>query len=125
MDLNDWLRGERDWRDLWDLKDLLPMGSRYRSAKLRDPDIVDHMAAQPDPDDIDVPIEGFDIYIQHLVGIEDRLTQLLYITGAADPSTAPRSPRPRWPHLKRREELRKQHTSNLTNVYRLREAAQG
>ena len=34
MDLNDWLRGDRDWRDLLDLLELLPDGAHYPAALL-------------------------------------------------------------------------------------------
>lgn len=43
-DLDDWLSGERDWTEFWDLKDLLPLGSHYTSALYDDDEIADLLA---------------------------------------------------------------------------------
>lgn len=104
LDLNDWLRGDRDWQDLWDLKDQLPQGSKYRSAKLRDPDIVQALAQLPDPEQGPPPLEGFTPLVSRLANIEDLLLQLIYVTAHADASAAPSVPRPEIPHIAARAE---------------------
>ncbi|WP_029932511.1 hypothetical protein [Nocardia otitidiscaviarum] len=109
LDLNDWLRGERDWRDLWELIDGLRhrQGSRYRSAKLTDPDIVEMLATAELDENPEIPIEGFGPIDARLANLEDRLTQILYAVSRADSSMAPLTPRPTLPHEQRRQEIRR------------------
>ncbi|MEV6432570.1 hypothetical protein [Nocardia sp. NPDC051463] len=113
MDLNDWFRGERDWRDLWDLKDILPQGSRYRSAKLREPEVVEALAQLPEPTSTDIPLEGFDPLIARLANIEDLLNRLIFVTAHADAAAAPSAARPEMPHLALRRELKRRKATAL------------
>lgn len=98
--------GERDWQDLWDLKDELGQGSRYQSAKLQEPDTIDRLASLPDSDAAAVPLEGFDPLIARLANIEDWLARLVFVTAHADPTGAPSALRPEMPHVARRREIK-------------------
>lgn len=111
--MNDWLRGERNWLDLWDLLDGLPQGSRYRSAQLHEPAVIERLAQMPDPTNEDFPLEGFDPLMSRLANLEDLLTQLIYATARADATGAPTAARPVLPHIARRREMKRGKRSAL------------
>lgn len=52
----------------------------------------------------------------HLVNIEDLLQRSMYVAAHADASTAPSAPRPIYPHMKRRKEIRKQKDVAMLSV---------
>lgn len=110
LDLNEWLRGERNWLDLWDLLGPLQsmQGTRYQAAKLRDPEVVDALAAMPEDAEPEIPLEGFTALHTRLANIEDRLTQLTYVTAHSEAAAAPLTPRPRMPHIERRAEIKRE-----------------
>jgi hypothetical protein len=108
LDLNEWLRGERHWLDLWDFISDLPIGSKYRSTKLSDPEFVEALASQPEPEDSPLPLDGWDAHLSRLANIEDLLWRLIYVSAHSDPSGAPAADRPEMPHVKRRREIQAQ-----------------
>lgn len=97
LDLDDFLAGRRDWRWLFDWLDWLPTGSRYRSAKMRSPEVVEHMLATPRPNRPTPPLEEFSLLRYDLATIIDHLSRLQYTTAMADPRKAPTVPRPEMP----------------------------
>lgn len=92
----------------------MPAGSRYQSARLRDPDVAAALAEMDEDDE--VPLEGFGPLLGRLASIEDRLTQLLWATAKTDPSAAPAVPRPQYPHLVLREDNRRARMNRLTSI---------
>lgn len=66
-------------------------------------------------EDDEVPLEGFSLLAGRLASIEDRLTQILWATAKADPSSAPSVPRPEYPHLALREEQRRARMNLMTS----------
>ena len=82
-------------------------GTRYGSAKLRSPEVVDALAAVAEDTEPDIPLEGFGPVESRLANIEDRLTQVVYALGHVDPAGAPTTPRPRMPHIERRAEIKR------------------
>lgn len=103
------MRGDRNWLDLWELIDELPVGSKYKSARLRDPEFAAALAAMPESDEADdLPLDGWNAYLDRLANIEDLLHQLIYTTAHVDPSAAPTTLRPVLPHLKLRRERAEQ-----------------
>ena len=105
MDLGDWLRGERDWRDLYDLADLLPDGSRYLAAILSDRDIAEQIVddeereeeriggRRPRPDK-HPPLVGYTAIMAKIDDVLDVLISLQATTAHADPRNAGKVPRP-------------------------------
>ena len=60
-DLGDWLRGERDWRDLFELLDELPLGSRYVACLQEDMELAARQGRRPKHPPPDSPgWSGFD-----------------------------------------------------------------
>lgn len=101
MDLNDWLRGDRDWRDLLDLLELLPDGAHYPAALLTDRELAELMLADEDEDvrppvpDKHPPLRGYTPLIAKLDDVIDILIALQATTAHSDPRKAGRVPRPR------------------------------
>lgn len=116
MDLNDWLRGERDWRDFWDLKEQLPTGSHYRAAILKDPMVVEVLARQEDSKGGHPPVEDWDGVQSQLSTANDLLLKILYATAQQNPSEAPETPKPVYPHLQRRREMKAEKRRRLEMV---------
>ncbi|MFC9892109.1 hypothetical protein ACFVMC_00305 [Nocardia sp. NPDC127579] len=84
------------------------MGTACWSQRIQDPDVVAELAKQPEPDrPIPPAIEGFGTLEAALAAITDRLAQVVFATVRADPNAAPSSPRPEYPHLELREQLRR------------------
>ncbi|WP_280455879.1 hypothetical protein [Nocardia brasiliensis] len=54
-DLLDYMRGDRPWPQLIRLLRQLPMWSHYQAALLMDPELGELRAAEPEPDDIELP----------------------------------------------------------------------
>lgn len=105
LDINEWLRRERDWRDLYDLIDQLPFGSHYQAAKLHDPDLIEEMARKKDSDEVTPPaLEDFDSLRMSFARVEDLLWKILYATARSD-QEPPSAPRPVMPWVKVRDEL--------------------
>lgn len=77
-------------------------------AKLQEPDLVEALAAAPEPDEQEMPLDGWDQYLARMANIEDLLTRILYATLHTDPSAAPSAPRPEMPYVKRRKEIQSQ-----------------
>lgn len=101
MDLNEWLRGERDWRDLVDLLGEMPEGGRYVSAVLGD---REHAEAALDAEDPDArpapaskhpPLAGYTPLFAKLDDLLEVLIALQYTTAHQDPRKAPKIPRPK------------------------------
>ncbi|MBF6328730.1 hypothetical protein [Nocardia transvalensis] len=115
LDLDDWLRGARDWRELWEFRDRLRnrAGSAYQAALLQDPEVVAALAAQEDDDSNTVPIEGFGPIEARLANIEDRLIQLIYAVARVDSTAAPTAARPQYPHIHLREHARREDLRDL------------
>lgn len=110
MDLDEWVRGERDWRSLFEFFGRLAdrMGSACWSQRIQDPEVVAELAAQPKSAEPSAPpIEGFGWHEATLLKILDRLTQIAFGTVQADPSAAPSEPWPEYPHLAAREAIRR------------------
>lgn len=93
LDLDDWFRGERDWRTFWELKDGLPMGSKYKAA-LQDNE--EHAAAllrlhpelaQPGKAGKGgIPLQGFTPEMALLArGLNHLIALLAALVGAQDP----------------------------------------
>ncbi|MEV4155409.1 hypothetical protein AB0J48_20500 [Nocardia salmonicida] len=114
LDLDDWLRGERDWVTLWEFAERIRArpGTAYGSAILQDPEVVEALAAEEESDG-DLPIEGFGFLESRLATIEDRVTQLLWVSSKSDPAGAPRAARPVYPHIELREGMRRARMTNL------------
>lgn len=91
-------------------------GTAYSSAVLQDPDVVEALAAEPDDESPDLPIEGFGLIESRLAAMEDRLTQAVWLLSKADPAGAPRAARPVYPHLELREVMRRQRMTRLENL---------
>lgn len=114
--MNDWLRGERDWRDLMEVVEQLPSGSRYQAARLRDPAVVEYLAEQDDEGSSAAPsLESWNPMREQLATITDVLLSILYAT-AHDESTPPVSPRPEYPHMLRRQEIRREGLRELDMI---------
>lgn len=108
--MNDWLRGERDWRDLAEFFDRIieRAGTACWAQRIQDPEVVAALAELPDPKEPTPPaIEGFGWHEATLTKILDRLTQLLYATSKADPTSVPTEPWPAYPHVAARAEVRR------------------
>lgn len=88
-------------------------GTAYSSAVLQDPDVVEALAAEPDDESTDVPIEGFGPLAARLAALEDRLTQAVWLLAKADPAGAPRAARPVYPHIQLREDMRRARMTRL------------
>lgn len=116
MDLNEWLRGERDWRELWEFKDQFREGSHYRAAKLRAPELVEAMAIAPDVKAKPPPLEDWTYLRQHLATIQDLLLKLIYVSGHTDPSKAPTTPTPELPWEARRMEIMAVKSSSIRAI---------
>lgn len=106
MDLGDWLRGERDWRDLFDLLDEMPYGSRYSAAMLMDREIAEQIvdaeeeAAEaagdvaPERREYRPPLAGYSPLMQKLDDVLDVLITSQATQAHADPRNAGKVPRP-------------------------------
>lgn len=109
MDLNDWLRGQRDWLELVEFMGRIERygrGSHYRAAKLRDPQLVEHMALRGDQSTAPKPtLEEFDSLRAEFAEIKDILWIIAYTAGRSDPKHAPKAARPEMPWEPRRAEL--------------------
>lgn len=100
------MRGERDWHELGEFIADLRGGSRFRAAKLREPQLIERMALQADPAKPPAPeLEEFDPLRAELANIQDILWRILYAAGRADPKHAPSAPRPELPWAARRSEI--------------------
>lgn len=111
--MNDWLRGERDWRDLIEIVEQLPAGSKYQAARLQDPALVEFLATQDDDAGSSAPsVESWNPMREDMARIADLLLAILYAT-AHDDSTPPSTPRPAYPHLLRRDEIRREGLREL------------
>lgn len=88
-------------------------GTAYGSAVLQDPDVVEALAAEPDDESADLPIEGFGLIESRLAALEDRVTQAVWLLAKADPAGAPRAARPVYPHIQMREDKRRARMTRL------------
>src|SRR5699024_2108470 len=105
MDLNDWLRGERDWRDLFDLLGQLPDGAKYPSAVLMDREIAEATLdaeeadedadKRPDPVSKNPSLDGYTPLMAKLDNMLEVLIALQYTLAKQDPRKAPKAPRPK------------------------------
>ncbi|BAH52294.1 hypothetical protein [Rhodococcus opacus] len=120
-DLNQWFRDERDWRELFELKDQFPPGSAYKSALMEDDEIAEYLANQPEsppanPDD-PIPFRWFDPTAQRLTDMIDLLVKVVYASAGNDPNAAPTAPRPVPKHvLIRRERKRKRLRNRVSQL---------
>lgn len=74
---------------------------------MRDPEYVEELALMPDPEPQDMPLEGFTPLMGQIASLQDLIWMLIYVTARADPSKAPKATRPVYPHVKRRDEVRR------------------
>ncbi|MEV0031437.1 hypothetical protein [Nocardia sp. NPDC050793] len=104
------MRGERHWATFFEFFDHIRhrVGGAYWSARIQDPEVVAELAAQKEPDSPQPPpIEGFGHLEATLANLVDRVTQVVYASMRADPSVAPLTPRPDYPHVAARGQLRR------------------
>ena len=80
------MRGERDWRDLFELADRLPLGSCYVSALADDDEIADEIAAHATTEvSSSVPLRHFSPEMYQLTrGINALLAPLASLAGIDD-----------------------------------------
>ena len=101
------MRGERDWRDLFDLLDELPLGSRYAACLQEDMELAARQGRRPKHPPPDSPgWRGFDKHSYDFARITALLEQLLIAACKGDPSTAgitPWVPVPAVDKLKREQ----------------------
>lgn len=71
--------------------------------------------AQMDDEDAPLPLEGFGSVESRFASLEDRVTQLIWMTAHADPAAAPRAARPVYPHVQHREDMRRARMNRLEN----------
>ena len=105
MDLDEWLRGERDWRTLFDLLGQLPDGAKYPSAVLMDREIaeatLDAEAEDEDPDkrpapaSKNPPLNGYTPLMAKLDDLLEVMIAVQYTLAKQDPRKAPKAPRPK------------------------------
>lgn len=109
MDLNEWLRGERDWLELVEFLEefKLQAGSHYRAARLRDPRLVEQMVAAPEKRTPPKPprLEDFSPLRADLADIKDLLWRVVYAAAQADAKHAPTERRPELPWETRKSEI--------------------
>lgn len=96
LDIDDWLRGERDWVSFFELAHFLPQGSAYKSALLEDRELAEKLLDQlagkrPKPQP-----PGFREYstvVERLMNIEDLLAAFMagFSEGKATPVLRPKS----------------------------------
>lgn len=110
-DLNEWLRGSRDWRDLFDLLELLPDGSNYPSAILSDREIAESLVMDDDNDgsarkstDRSPPLRGYTPLMAKIDDLIDVLMVIQATAAKADPRKAGKVPRPRTAIERARDE---------------------
>ncbi|MDG3012455.1 hypothetical protein G4X40_20150 [Rhodococcus sp. D2-41] len=97
LDLNEWLRGERDWRDLYELKDQLELeqGSAYLSAVLSDRELAEQAAHLPEPEPGPPRLRGYTTLMSRLDDLLDAVLKLQATTAGADPRKVPDITRPK------------------------------
>lgn len=101
MDLDEWLRGERDWRTLFDLLAQLPDGGRYVSAVLSDRESAEATLDAEDPDKRPEPasrippLSGYTPLMAKLDDVLEVLIAVQYTLAKQDPRKAPKAPRPK------------------------------
>lgn len=115
VDLDDWLRGRRDWLVLWDWLDQLRRmpGTRYHAARLRDPREVERLARLPRAPRSARPAPALEDWTQDradFADVKDLLTQVMYAVAHTDPSGAELVPRPVYPHVARRAEIEQERS---------------
>ena len=101
LDLDEWIRGERDWRNLFDLEFYLrrTVGSAYYAAIAEDEEIAeafvnaDGTVDLPDPPD-NPPHFGWTSERSDLADIKDLLVNLVYVTAHSESRPTP-TPRPK------------------------------
>lgn len=98
LDLDEWLRGERDWRNLFDLLDWVPRGGAYWSALAEDRELAEEMfdPDAPDPEPAQYPPHfGWTDLRADLAEMKDLILQAIYVSARSEkpPPTVPR-PRP-------------------------------
>jgi hypothetical protein len=91
LDLNEWLRGERDWRDLFDLEPYLrrQQGSAYFAALIEDEDMAEAMVGPDGELDLPEPPEnpphfGWTPKRADDAEIKDLLWKLIYVTARSE-----------------------------------------
>lgn len=112
LDLNDWLRGERDWRDLFEYLDELPLGSRYVACLQEDEELAELV---PERRERPTPAESpswreFDKQSYDMAEIKALLQQILVAACRGDPSAAgiePWVPKPAADQIHREKRLTK------------------
>lgn len=121
MDLNDWLRGERDWRDLFDLLSQLPDGSRYTAAVLSDKELAGAALDAQDPDAKPAPpqkhpnLAGYTPMIGKLDDVLNVLIALQYTLAKQDPRKAPKAPRPKTAYELLSDERQRERIQNMAH----------
>lgn len=111
LDINEWLRGERDWAEFFELRDFLPDGSAFRAALLEDWEVAEAMwqtyggerPPKPEPS-----FRGLTTEVLNLMDIKDLVTTVL---SAVANQKVPRHPRPKSAYEKKKESV----TSNALN----------
>ncbi|MEY8577209.1 hypothetical protein AALI21_02735 [Corynebacteriaceae bacterium 6-324] len=89
LDLDEWFRGQRDWRTLQELIDELPRGSHYRAAIADDDEIAELVFELNPKQQTTPPLEGWTSEIEALTAINNTLLQLLYRGSDARPPLFP------------------------------------
>ena len=89
LDLNDWLRGERDWRDLLELIDQFRVGSAYLAAIQEDEDLAAELldGYRPPRRTGEPPgFAGFDAHRYDMARLIATVEQLIAVTAHVDAS---------------------------------------
>lgn len=103
LDLDEWLRGERDWRSLFDLLELIPDGAHYPSAIFSDREIAERIAEDEELEegsarkstDRSPPLRGYTPLMAKIDDLIDVLMVIQATAAKADPRKAGKVPRPR------------------------------
>ena len=105
----DWVEGKRDWREFYRWKGRLGRGTEYWASRLSDPDVVEMLAAEPEPrgSGRSTPsLAGWTPLMEALTDIKDHLIALRLAHTGGDPLSAQWAPRPVSPVAALRDQRR-------------------
>jgi hypothetical protein len=100
VDLLDFFRGRRSWRQLALILDRLPLSSAYREAWIDDPEVAEAIASQPEPPSTGrprLPLSEYDTHASLLADVLDRLGDVVSVLmqqNGGKPPKVPPAPRP-------------------------------
>lgn len=97
QDIDDWLRGERDWRSFAELAHELPQGSRFKAAQRHDREIAeamwDALDGQRPPPPPDPTFDDYDKTVEKLTDLVDVVSAIAagMSGGKATPQKRPKT----------------------------------